>query len=86
MRKHAKIRKMRKCDSENVCGSVFIVLYPSNFYPYRGLLNPDHPWSMVVRKTKMGMDRVMRSKEKGVSKRMGAIMIREYSRMTVVRS
>jgi len=64
MRKHAEIRRMRKSNSENVCGSVFIVLYPSNFYPYRGLLNPDHPWSMVVRKMKKGMDRVMRSKEK----------------------
>ena len=64
MRKHAEIRKMRKCNLESVCGSIFIILYPSNFYPYWGLLNPDHPWSVVVRKTKMGMDCVMRSKEK----------------------
>ena len=62
--KHAEIRRMWKCNSESVCRSVFIVLYPSNFYPYQGRLTPDHPWSMVVQKMKKGMDRVMRSKEK----------------------
>ena len=64
MRKHAEIRK----DAETRLGKcLWIHLHHPvllNIYPYRGLLNPDHPWSVFVRKTKMGMDRYMRSKEK----------------------